>query len=686
MSAGWLAAGVFAAAMPLAIHLWSRRRAARVCFPPARLILAAAAGQTRRRRLRDALLLALRVLAVMILAAGFARPLWQRSGVDAPMSERGTALVILLDASASMRRAERGTALFESARREALSALAGLDPQRDVAAVVMLGAEPRLLLPVLSANIPALIGMVRDTECTLGRGEAAEGLRQAESLLLSDESRHRDRTILILSDMQATTWARALEVDPTVKVDVNRVGAGVSPGNLAVTDVGVSPARPIAGEPAMLLAIARNYSDETRAITVRFSIAGQAAGEAVADVEAWGERQVGVPVRFDSTGPLGIEAAINADSFEWDDVSRAGITVADRSRAAMVTASAEAGDPGSAAWFMRAALEASLGAAPEVLPVGSIGTVPLDGLDALVVIGAGGLSEFRIRELIAFAERGGVLLWVIDSREAAESVRRSASASAAAPVMIERWIGDESKPMPARPALAAAGGDGELSGVLRAWSGAGVAAAAEAGVRPGAGGLLESDAGPLAARASIAGGSLVMLTMDLSPDRSRVVRSPLFPALIHSVLREEQSTSIGGDRGSIGRGVTARAGVSFVEPLRDSLGRSVQVSRGQPAVMLVIDPVPEPMMLTLSDVGGRTASMVGVNIDPEESDFRGLGEQEIERLARGKGDDGGVSALQRSALPAAPPVELWPLFIGGVMVLLAVEGWLRQRPRKGDAR
>jgi hypothetical protein len=67
-------AGAAAAAIPLVLHLLKREPEDRVKFAPVKLIKEAPVEHTDRRRLRELLLLALRVTALVLLALAFARP------------------------------------------------------------------------------------------------------------------------------------------------------------------------------------------------------------------------------------------------------------------------------------------------------------------------------------------------------------------------------------------------------------------------------------------------------------------------------------------------------------------------------------------------------------------------------------------------------------------------------------
>src|SRR3954468_5135554 len=67
-------AGAAAVAVPIVLHLLKREPEARVKFAAVKLIKQAPVEYTDRRRIRELLLLALRITALLLLAVAFARP------------------------------------------------------------------------------------------------------------------------------------------------------------------------------------------------------------------------------------------------------------------------------------------------------------------------------------------------------------------------------------------------------------------------------------------------------------------------------------------------------------------------------------------------------------------------------------------------------------------------------------
>ena len=123
-SVSWLfplyLAGAAAVIVPVLLHLRRRPPQDRVEFSSLLFLDAQRPVPVSKRRLENWLLLALRCLALLLLALMFSRPFWQGEGSAVAAPDR--AMLILIDRSASMRRADlwpRAVAEAEKLVREA---------------------------------------------------------------------------------------------------------------------------------------------------------------------------------------------------------------------------------------------------------------------------------------------------------------------------------------------------------------------------------------------------------------------------------------------------------------------------------------------------------------------------------------------------------------------------------------
>ena len=122
-------AGALAVALPIVFHLIRRTSREKTIFSSLMFLMPTPPRVTRRSRLENIFLLLLRCLVLCLLALGFARPFIQRPLANDAKAGAAKKTVILLDSSASMRRAN----LWPDARTKAEEVLRQASPVDQVA-------------------------------------------------------------------------------------------------------------------------------------------------------------------------------------------------------------------------------------------------------------------------------------------------------------------------------------------------------------------------------------------------------------------------------------------------------------------------------------------------------------------------------------------------------------------------
>src|SRR5690349_13989563 len=123
--------GLAAAAIPVVIHLLTRKRPRRVPFASVEFLREVNVAQLRRFRLRELLLLALRVLALALFALSLARPA-VRGALGGRGGNAASSVVLLVDRSASMGATEARTTLSARAQARARAVLDALEAGDEV--------------------------------------------------------------------------------------------------------------------------------------------------------------------------------------------------------------------------------------------------------------------------------------------------------------------------------------------------------------------------------------------------------------------------------------------------------------------------------------------------------------------------------------------------------------------------
>ena len=214
--------GALAVAVPIVLHFLRRERLPRMPFSDLRLLRGARVEQTRRQSLRELLLLALRVAAVLLLALAFARPFFADRAASG-----ARATVVLVDTSFSV------SAPGQAAEARALAhAVVDAVPAEQLAGVVAFDDAARVVAPLARARGEAHAAI--DGLSPRPRGTRYRDGLAAASALIGD----RPGRVVVVTDLQAGGWDVGTGgLAPHITVETRRVAAPA--GNLAV--VGIDP-------------------------------------------------------------------------------------------------------------------------------------------------------------------------------------------------------------------------------------------------------------------------------------------------------------------------------------------------------------------------------------------------------------------------------------------------------------
>lgn len=194
-----LLGGLAVAAIPLLIHLISKRRARRVRFAPIELLLRSRKRTARSIRLRQLLLLLLRTLLFACAALAIARPLLKAQ--PGPQATQAPLVVIVaIDTSASMHATIDGRSMFSRARERALQELRDQPADVRVGAVACDDSARDLATPTFDRGV-----VVDAVTALLPRFHKADLLAcaaRATSLARAVEG-EGERRVLVLSDLAA---------------------------------------------------------------------------------------------------------------------------------------------------------------------------------------------------------------------------------------------------------------------------------------------------------------------------------------------------------------------------------------------------------------------------------------------------------------------------------------------------
>ena len=700
----WLLLGLAGVAVPIIIHLLNRFRQRRLEWAAMELLRRAMVLRSRRIRIEDLLLLALRCLAVILIALAMSRPSLRTEAAKYLGAGEHVGAVIAIDGSYSMAyrpgvgsRFDRGVEIV----RDLKAALSPGDP----VSLVLMGNRPRTLLRNTAFDAQRL------EKAVAGAAPLAEPLNLEPCLerlaLLADEMKVPIRECYLVTDAQAVTWQHVSE---KAKQSLRQIGADArifllptaadSAENLAVTRLALAAGSLRRGTVARLTAEIANVGrrPQTR-VVVNLTARGKVVDQHVIEQVEPGE-SVTVPlfVRFREGGSVRLSARIGEDGLATDNVRCAVARVRDRVNVLVVD-----GDPSDRPFsnetdFLVTALvpkAPQAGGATlvvEAIPWMELPTRRPQTYDVVVLANLPDVRRTQVEQLYDFVREGGGLLVFLGDK--------------VNPVLMNARMrrGEESLlPAQVAEAVAAPTGGGPLApadaghALARALQPLPPALMGETRIRrfftvapaPGGRAILKvagtEPEAPLLLEKQIGRGKVLLFTSTADREWNNLPAHPAYPILMHEAVtylttRTHERPFVVGEplvvplpKQSI------QTSVAFAMPDGEELAVQVTERQGRRVARCERTDLPGFYEMTVGE--SRTPVVLAVNPESRESDVKTLVPRD---LAKALSDlpvhilspgENVVAAIRESRIGR----PLWQLLLILALAVLAVEGYLARR-------
>jgi 3-isopropylmalate dehydratase small subunit len=278
--------GLAAASLPLIIHLIKRNRAVKLPFAAMRFLQLEPHQRVRSQRLKQILLLLMRISALAILALAFARPFFKNAGTTSLWHNQPQSAVILVDNSLSMTYENN----FQLAVEKAKELLGSFVPGDQVA--VMQFSESVEIVANANKDFKTLSNLLNDRlKPSSSSTNYLRGIQAAEALLM--ESPFQKKSIFLISDFQKSGWDLVypnFKIQSGIRLYFNPISKEDF-SNLAVTEVKIlkSAKRVRRGD---ILVRVKNYGNEKSKNKIALYLNNKKIGEKQATIPKRGEKIV----------------------------------------------------------------------------------------------------------------------------------------------------------------------------------------------------------------------------------------------------------------------------------------------------------------------------------------------------------------------------------------------------------
>ena len=711
--------GLAAAALPILIHLFSRRRVKEVRFPSLEFLQEVARKKARRIQLRQLLLLVLRVLIIAFFALAMSRPAMRAGGA---LGRGSSTVALLIDNSYSMSARDPSStgiptdetaapatgaiipeqgAVYQAAKKRALEII-GMMSEGD-RGVIALGAAPiRMPFQTAITDLNLLRQEVERSEIAATPADLPQAVAKLAGVLAG--SRTLNRELYIISDFQridVEAW-QALLGGGADSTRAGGPGSGLPEDvrvyllpvrslpvdNMSISRVRLDAVGAGADAPARLVVTVQNFGDHEagdvvlRAVSADPGAGGEALGEAYATVPPMGQADATVLLRRMPSGGA-LRLAMTPDPLTLDNTAYLVTEQPGIRRILLISGSADpSSDPGVR--YLKLALDPV--GNREFFDVAAVSASDPNlasalGVDVVVLVDVGRLPDAAVDRIARFRAEGGGVLIVMGDR------------------VDPRWYNTAVFPKLAHAELLGVQGDPTRPDLFRSLRitavehpifegfptapGANLTAARflrVLDVRPGGGTrVLAEFSGGIPAVIEDQGSIVFASSVDGS--WSDLPTSGAFVPLVHRMVQHLTSRTGSADRLLVGSVIerpfdedaVGTQEVFCVDPsgARTMLAREEREGK----IWFSCEPARAPGFYEFVRGDGVRLGIYAVNLDTRESDLRVAPDGWLPRLfnppAKVLKPDGD---LTRQLAQGRYGRELWPLLLGLVLGLLVVEG------------
>ena len=436
---GWLAA----AAAPLLIHLWNKRKYRETSWAAMSFLMAALRKHARRIQIMQWLLLAVRTLLIALVVLAAAEPYLESLGLTFVAGQRAHK-VLVIDTSYSM--AYRPTDSTRFARAQQLAAqIVEESPQGDGFTLVLLGSPPRVVIGTPAFEAAGVLEELNALKPPTTGADLVATLTEIKRVLQRAQQDTPDLQrgeVYFLTDLGQNTWAPEF-ADPAVAADVRQLLAEIAgeatltvldlgqagSDNLAVTELKTLEPYATVWREITFQATIKNFGAQPKTShLVELWIDDTRVKEETIDVEAGGETTVAFAHRFETPGFHVARVRIGADLLEVDNSRWLSLPVKPHLKTLLVS-----GKEGSTRYLVDALdpLRSDRSVTrPQVVLESALVEMDLDQFDAIFLCNIAQFTAGEARLLDAYARQGGGLVFFLGDQVLAERYNRELAGEA----------------------------------------------------------------------------------------------------------------------------------------------------------------------------------------------------------------------------------------------------------------
>ncbi|MCH7773266.1 MAG: BatA domain-containing protein [Bacteroidetes bacterium] len=402
--------GLAAATIPVIIHLLNLRKLKKIEFSTLIFLKELQKNKIRRVKLKQWLLLALRVLIILLIVTAFARPTLEGISIGGTTSAAKTTALFILDDSFSMSVVDQNGSYINQAKQTIKELLSNLE-EGDEAGLILVSGDTEGEVPV-TTNINSVAEKLKNINVSDASGTINSALIKASNLIL--ESKNFNKEIYLLSDFQKDRIAieqNLTDLSQALNEQVKLYSFDYS--GKEVYNIGISKLKVITkifeiNKPISFEATVTNYSNQTvNNLVVSLFVGGKRSAQKSIDLASNKAKIVQLEGTANKNGFVDVTVEIEDDEVSVDNKRFSSIFIPDKISVLLLY------DEFNDIRFVKLALQSAAANGNLELyekPLNKISTIKLNNYDAVIIIGSKVID--RSDDLRKFlTDGGGVIIF-----------------------------------------------------------------------------------------------------------------------------------------------------------------------------------------------------------------------------------------------------------------------------------
>ena len=313
--------GLLAASIPVLIHLFNLRKLKKIEFSTLRFLKELQKNKIRKIKLKQWMLLVLRIMIILLLVTAFSRPTLEGISIGGTTSAAKTTALFILDDTFSMSVVDQDGSYFNQAKQTIKNLLTQFE-EGDEAALILVSSQPNEIN--LTTNLSKLENELAELNISYTTNELNNALVKAAQVISASENFNKE--IYLMTDFQKGRLAAEENLEDLgemLKENVKLYSfnySGKEVYNIALSELKVNTSILEKNKPVSFSVNVNNYSNQPADNTiVSLYIDGKRSAQQTVNIQPGATQTVNMEAPVKATGYVDVFAEIEEDDVLHDN-------------------------------------------------------------------------------------------------------------------------------------------------------------------------------------------------------------------------------------------------------------------------------------------------------------------------------------------------------------------------------